>query len=141
VELALHLGTNSQSLFRKRREGEPFLEGTGAKLAPEGRFLDGYFNACENPSVVQGSVRREFSIPFVAAIGGALLAFALVAEGSPELAPYRSYCSRRNFTMASSFSAFYEESASSRPSCLCRDDNYRAVYTEKCGDSMPTHAA
>jgi hypothetical protein len=135
VELALRLGTSSQSLFRKRREGEPFPEARGAKSSPEGRFLDGYVNACENLTVAQGSVRREFSIPFVAAIGGALLAFALVAEGSPDLAAFRSYRLRRNFSMASSFSAYFEEPAASRRGCLCQDDNYRAVYAEKWGGS------
>ena len=131
VDVAMPIGTDSRSLYRRRREGREFPPQTKHVPDRDQRFLDGFFNACDKLPVKPGSVQRDFSIPFIAAIAGALLASSIAAEGCPEGADQRLNGTRLRFAMAHSFSSVYSEPAAARAGCICRDPTYQAVFHQK----------
>jgi hypothetical protein len=133
VDIAQRTGSDSSTLSRKRRDGHEFPPLRGLPAVRDRRYLDGYYNACERWSVQRGTVERNFSVPFNAAIAGALLASALVAEGSAPFAAARSHGVRRNFAMAPTFTALFSEPASAREGCICQEPAYRTAYGEKWG--------
>lgn len=131
VDLAMARGTDSRSLFRRRREGLEFSNAPRGAPQAQARFLDGYFNACENLPIRPGTIRRDFSIPFIAAIGGALLASSVVAEGSTGDPAFRLDHVRLRYIMSPSGSALYTEPAAARSGCICQEPDYRAAFEEK----------
>jgi hypothetical protein len=137
VDLAGRTDTDSRSLFRRRREGGEFPKPRREGPRDEERFLDGYFNACERLRLSTGNVQRDFSVPFVAAIGGALLASAIIAEGADAHAGFRLRGDRLSFSMAPGRSVVQAEPSAARKGCICQDQIYRAVFQEKWGSLGP----
>lgn len=133
VDVAMSSGSDSMMLFSALREGESFPHAQGGPISREARFLDGYANACEVARVQIGSVRREYSVPFMAAIGGALLALSIIIEGSEPPPSNRFHGQRLRFAMWSSFSSVYTEPMAAREGCICRDPLYRSAYAEMWG--------
>lgn len=128
VDVAMSSGSDSMKLFSALREGEPFPHTLGAPTSREVRFLDGYANACEVARVQVGSVRREYSVPFVAAIGGALLALSIIIEGSDLQPSNWLHGQRLGFAMGPRFSSVHKEPMAAREECICRDPLYRREY-------------
>lgn len=139
AELAGQTGTDPRSLFRRRREGEEYPRGRSVGSKDEERFLDGYFNACEGVRLNTGCIQRDFSVPFVAAIGGALLASSIIAEGAGDHRNFQLRESRLRFCMAPEFSGVYVEPARARDACICKDRVYRAEFSKKwpVGPALP----
>ena len=119
VDLSSYLNTNSMYLYDSLREGMPMPRTAKRPYRTEERFLDGYFNACENYSINTGPISRDFSIPFISAIGGSLLALSIVSEGSTKHAPNRLHGQRIRFTMAPKFSSYGWEPTAARKNCIC----------------------
>ena len=130
VDLAMNTGTDSVRLYRLLREGDSLPSAGRSSSLGEERFLDGFANACDAAKVPVGSIRREYSVPFVAAIGGALLALSMMLEGSEEHAKYRLHSKRLRFAMGPRDSSIYTEPMAAREKCICHDPAYRQVYAD-----------
>jgi hypothetical protein len=131
AEVAGRIGTDSRSLFRRLREGAPFPHHGTSGPARDTRFLDEYFNACDGARIGRGSIRREFSIPFISAAAGALLALAIYMEGKSPTGAGFLRSMRVQYSMAPGFSAIVREPSRARESCICRDPVYSAVYRKR----------
>lgn len=129
VDMAPRLNTNSMTMFEMWREGKS-LSSRMMKQEDGMRFLDGYFNACQNFSIRAGSIRREFSIPFISAIGGALLALNLIFEGSEQHAHCRLHGKRITFIMGPEAASLGLEPMAARKNCICNDPVYKKVYSD-----------
>jgi len=131
AELALRSKIDPLTFAEAIRENEP-LPG---KNVPENvaglRFMEGYRTMCDAFQIPRENLRQEFSVPFVAGIGGALLAFTLVCEGSHLLEDGEPLRNQLRFVLSPDLSYLFTDQAAQRADCICTDQAYVQTYKEK----------
>ncbi len=124
-------GISATAFFESIRENEPI---SGRRL-PESlaglKVLEGYRAMCDAFEIPVGNLRRQFAVPFIAGIGGALLAFALVCEGSDLLGEKELPRGLLRFALSPAVTRLWREPVEQRANCICGDSDYLQAYRKK----------
>lgn len=83
-------------------------------------------NLCDEVPAIDG--RRQYSVPFVAAAAGAMLALEVTTLGDSNLWPDRRRAPSLRLGIFPSNSCLYADRLAPRPRCICRDETWVEVY-------------
>ena len=110
------------SAIRDNRDLPP-REGFGA--IERSQFI-GEGNLCDEVPAVDG--RRQYSVPFVAAAAGALLALEVAILGDTRLWSQRRRSPSLRVGIHPSNSSLYSDRLAAKPGCICRDETWVEAY-------------
>lgn len=113
------------------RENEPLKWENVPERARGLKFAEGYRAMCDAFQITTGNLRREFAVPFVSGIGGALLALILVLEGGKISKTDAPLQSQLRFVLSSESSSLFVEPPTRRADCICTDPIYASAYSRK----------
>jgi hypothetical protein len=99
------------------------------------KFAEGYRAMCDALQITTGNLRREFAVPFISGIGGALLALILVLEGSEISRTAGPLHDQLRFVLSSESSSLFVDPPMRRSGCICTDPIYTQAYAQKWGGS------
>jgi hypothetical protein len=133
VELANKSKIDPLAYAEAIRENESLTWGNVPGSAQGLKFAEGYRAMCDALQITTGNLRREFAVPFISGIGGALLALILVLEGSEISKTAEHLHNQLRFALSSESSSLFVDLPTLRPGCICTDPIYTQAYAQKWG--------
>lgn len=128
--------TDPVTLYQLFRENHPTGDIGKSSGVSETKFIDSYKPMCDAFNVKTGDLQKEFGVPFISAISGALLAFLIIFEGSGIIST--SEIPRSNtlrFVSSESTTKFFTDPISRHEDCVCNDSDYIKQYRKKWSSS------
>lgn len=114
-------GYSARELADAIRDNVELLPRTGFAQVDRTKFVD-QGNVCDEVPTVDG--RRQYSVPFVAAAAGAMLALELVVLGNPSLWRFRRRAPSLRLGIHPAGSNLFPDRLAPRTGCICRDDDW-----------------
>ena len=133
VELANRSKIDPLAYAEAIRENEPLAWESVPGNVRGLKFAEGYRAMCDALQITTGNLRREFAVPFISGIGGALLALVLVLEGSKLSKTVDPQQGQLRFTLSSESSSLFLDPPTRRADCICTDSIYAQAYRQKWG--------
>ncbi len=133
MSICLRTGINPHVFRESIRENTP-LKATNLPEDLTGlKFVEGYQVMCDTFHVETRNLRREFGVPFLAGVAGALLGLSLVSERNKlfENDVLTKNLLKLRCVLSPNLTTLFLDPPVRRADCICADEDYLTAYRKK----------